>query len=86
MAIKLFAKELSERMKIRIQKSLDIGIRMRHSIIVPKDNENTGKNWHWKQSGKGIRLGKKLMGVKDNKNLMTAEVFEHSNLTKVLSL
>lgn len=44
MAIKLFAKELSERMKIRIQKSLDIGIRMRHSINVPKDNKNTGKN------------------------------------------
>lgn len=73
-------------MKIRIQKSLDIGIRTRHSINRPKDDRNTGKNWCLKQLGKGIRLGKKLIGVKDNKNLMTAEVFEHSNLAKVLSL
>ena len=41
---KLFAKEPSERMKIRIQKSLDIGVRLRHSITGPKDDRNTGKN------------------------------------------
>lgn len=42
---------------------------MRHSINGPKDDRNTGKNWCLKQSGKGIRLGKKLIGVKDNKKL-----------------
>lgn len=48
---KFYAKELREMMKIRDSEIIRLGIRMRHSTKVPKDDRNTRKNCHLKQSG-----------------------------------